>query len=66
MKLRYMLSAVLAAALAGGIVHYYGGSKVPAGQPPLQALTPQSVAGVKSAFNAASDDVRVLVLLSPT
>lgn len=66
MKIRYVLGAILAAALVGGLVYFYGGSQVPSGQTPLQALTPQSIAGIKDAFNAAAGDVRVLVLLSPT
>ena len=66
MKSRYVVGAILAAALVWGAVHYYGGSQVPSGQTPLQALTPQSIAGIKGEFNASGGDVRVLVLLSPT
>lgn len=66
MKSRYVLGAILAAGLVGGLVYFFGGSQVPSGQPPLQALTPQSVGGIKNALNAAAGDVRVLVLLSPT
>lgn len=60
------MGAILAAALVWGLVHFYGGSQVPSGQPPLEALTPQHVDAVKEAFNAAGSDVRVLALLSPT
>lgn len=63
---RYVPSALMAAALLAALVYFYGGSQVPAGQPPLLSLTPQNVTGFKTAFNAAKDDVRVLLLLSPT
>jgi hypothetical protein len=67
MKQRYVAAGgMLAAALAGAPVLLYGGQKVPAGQPPLRNLTDQNVAIVEKAFNAAQDDVRVLVLFSPT
>jgi hypothetical protein len=42
-----------------------GGPAV-AGQPALVSLTAENVATVRDAFNAAKDDVRVLVMLSPT
>jgi hypothetical protein len=58
--------AVVAMAFAGVLFYFYGGHQAPAGQPPLRKLTTQNVAEVKSAFNAAKDDVRVLLLLSPT
>lgn len=66
MSRKQILAAFFAIALAGGLFYFYGGSQTPKGQPPLQKLTPQNVAGVKSEFNAAKDDVRVLLLLSPT
>lgn len=66
MKRRLVLGVILAAILIAGFVHFYAGSEVPPGQPPLQSFTPESVAGIKNAFNAAAGDARVLVLLSPT
>ena len=66
MNRKQILAALLAIALAGALYYLYGGSQTPAGQPPLQKLTTQNLAEVKSAFNAAKDDVRVLLLLSPT
>ena len=65
MKRKFVLGAILAMALIGALVHFYGGSRVPPGQAPLQSLIPQKSA-IKSLFNAAKDDVRVLLLLSPT
>jgi hypothetical protein len=52
--------------LMAALVYFYGGSQAPAGQPPLQSLTPENVAVIKNAFNAASNDVRMLLFLSPT
>jgi len=66
MKHRYLIGAFLAFVLVAALVYFYGGSQAPSGQPPLKSLTAQNVAEVKSEFNAAKDDVRVLLLLSPT
>lgn len=65
MKPKYILGA-LATVLLLALIYFYGGSQAPSGQPPLQSITPQNVAEVKNQFNAANDDVRVLLLLSPT
>jgi len=46
--------------------HYYAGTKVPAGQPPLVFLTSTNFDQLRTAFNASSGDVRVVLLLSPT
>ena len=66
MKHRYLIGAFLALVLVAALVYFCGGSQAPFGQPPLKSLTAQNVAEVKSEFNAAKDDVRVLLLLSPT
>lgn len=66
MKRKYILTAILAAILFGVLVYLYGGSQTPAGQAPLESLTARNVTDVKNAFNAAKDDVRLLLLLSPT
>ena len=66
MKRKFIFGAILAMALIGALVHFYGGSQVPPGQAPLQSLIPQNLSAIKSSFNAAKDDVRVLLLLSPT
>jgi len=66
MNRKYILVAILAIAFAAALFYFYSGSETPAGQAPLQSLTTQNVAGVKNAFNATRDDVRVLLLLSPT
>jgi hypothetical protein len=46
--------------------HFYGGAKVPAGQPPLASLTSANFGQFRTAFNAASGEVRIVLLLSPT
>ena len=66
MKLRYVLVAILVLAVGVELVRLYGGGRVPAGQPALQALTPGSVSGLEEAFNDGDGDVRILALLSPT
>jgi hypothetical protein len=66
MSRKQALIAALAIALAGAFFYFSGGHQTPSGQPPLQSLTTQNIAEVKNAFNAATDDIRVLLLLSPT
>jgi hypothetical protein len=66
MNRKFILGAIFAVALLGALFYVYGGSRVPPGQPSLQRLTAENTAVIKKAFNAASDNVRVLVLLSPT
>ncbi len=66
MRRKYILFAITTLALAGALFYLYGGSQVPSGQAPLRSLTPQNVAELENAFNAARQDVRVLLLLSPT
>jgi hypothetical protein len=61
-----LLLIVLLVSLLGGGLYFYGGHKTPTGQAPLAYLTPQSFPGLKTAFNDAKGDVRLLVLLSPT
>ncbi len=46
--------------------HVYRGAKVPAGQPPLASLTSANFDQFRTAFNAASGEVRIVLLLSPT
>jgi len=67
MKARLGILAVLV--LAGLLAlgwHFYGGGKVPAGQPPLVSLTSANFNQLRTAFNAASGEVRIVLLLSPT
>jgi hypothetical protein len=66
MKRKHIIGALLAMILLAVFVYFYGGSQAPSGQSPLRSLTAQNVDDVKSEFNAAKDNVRVLLLLSPT
>jgi len=66
MKRRFIPAALLAIPILVALGYFYGGSRTPAGQPPLRSLTAQSAGEVRDLFNAGKDDVRVLLLLSPT
>ncbi len=66
MKRDYIPLALLALLLGAGYSYFYAGGRVPAGQAPLRTITARNVEEVRSEFNAARDDARVLLLLSPT
>ena len=66
MKRRHILAIVAALVLCGALFYLYAGHRTPAGQPPLAELIPQNFTTIETAFNAAQDDVRVVLLLSPT
>jgi hypothetical protein len=59
-------AALMCAVLLALAWHYYGGTNVPTGQPPLVALTSTNFEQLRAAFNAATGEVRVVLLLSPT
>ena len=63
---KFLFGILLGVALIGALVYFYGGGQVPPGQVALQSLTTQNVSEIKYSFNAAKDQVRVLLLLSPT
>jgi hypothetical protein len=58
--------AIPAALILSAGIYFYGGHTAPPAQPALVNLTPQSLSAIEGAFDKAKDDVRVLVLLSPT
>jgi hypothetical protein len=66
MKRKYIVNGAIGAVLLAALIHFYGGSQTPAGQPPLQSLTAENLNELKKDFNAAKDEIRVLLLLSPT
>ena len=66
MKPKYIFGALLGVILIAALVYLYGGSQAPPGQSPLENITAQNLAGIKSQFNSAKDNVRILLLLSPT
>jgi hypothetical protein len=66
MNRRY-IGAIVAALLLGTLLFYfYGGHQAPPGQPSLAELRPENFTTIATAFNAAKDEVRVVLLLSPT
>jgi hypothetical protein len=65
-RLSILAVAVVVAGLLALGWHFYGGEKVPAGQPPLVSLTSSNFDQLRTAFNGASGDVRIVLLLSPT
>jgi hypothetical protein len=66
MKRKYIILGLLAVLAFGALAFFYGGSQVPSGQRLLRSLTAQNIAELRDEFNAAKDDVRVFLLLSPT
>jgi hypothetical protein len=66
MKQRYVVGTVIGVVACIVLIYLYGGSQVPAGQPPLHRLTADSVSTIKNEFNSAKGEARVLLLLSPT
>lgn len=67
MKKYLIICAVITivALLAAGW-HFSHGGVAPAGQPALVSLTSINFDQLRTAFNAASSEVRVVLLLSPT
>jgi hypothetical protein len=66
MKRKYLAGATATVILLVLLIYAYGGGHTPHGQPPLRTLTVQNISEIRNQFNAAKDDVRVLLLLSPT
>lgn len=66
MKRKYIFSTVLVALVIAGVFYLYGGGQTPSGQLRLQNVTASGAGQIKSEFNAARDEARVLLLLSPT
>jgi len=67
--MKKLLTILAALAITGILVlcwHFYGKAKVPAGQPPLLTLASSNFDQLRTAFNAASGQVRIVLLLSPT
>jgi hypothetical protein len=67
MKIRFGVVGVLV--LAGLLAlgrYYFGGERVPDGQPPLVSLSATNFDQLRAAFNEASGEVRIVLLFSPT
>lgn len=65
-KFLSILAALALVALLALGYHFYGGTRVPDGQPQLVSLTSTNFEQLRAAFNAASGEVRIVLLLSPT
>ncbi len=66
-----MRKVIIAASVAIAIVlllafYFFWGSSVPKGQQPLVRLNNSNISSLKDAFNASGNDVRLIVMLSPT
>ena len=61
-----VVAALLAVGLFGLGQYLYRGQRVPSGQPALVSLSAANFDMLRSSFNAASGDVRIVLLLSPT
>jgi hypothetical protein len=67
--MKKLLSTLAVLVLVGLLAlsrNFYSGETVPAGQPPLVSLTSTNFDQLRAAFNAASGEVRIVLLLSPT
>ena len=58
--------AVAFAAVIGPVGYLLVAHRAPAGQPPLAMLDAGSMSALRTDFNAAAGETRVIVLLSPT
>jgi hypothetical protein len=63
---RILLTVFAALALFGTLSYFYAGHQTPASQPRLAELNQQNFTTIENSFNAAKDDIRILLLLSPT
>ena len=64
---RKRIAAIVAALIfLAALLYVYTDHRTPEGQPKLAELTADNFGTIGDAFNAAKEDVRVLVLLSPT
>jgi hypothetical protein len=68
MRRRAPLVAMLVLLLLIGAAAWYqfAGQQAPAGQPPLTAIGVAHLDSVRDEFNGGSDEIRVVLLLSPT
>lgn len=61
------VAATIVLLVAGGFLYYrYAPRHAPRGQPALTYLSAGSLGDLRAAFNAASDQTRLVLLLSPT
>ena len=60
------LVAVIVVLLLAAAWYQFGGHRTAPGQPPLAELNAASIDQLRADFNAAADQPRVILLLSPT
>jgi hypothetical protein len=60
------LVVVIAALLLAAAWYQFGGHRTSPGQPPLAKLNAASIEQLRADFNAAADQPRMILLLSPT
>lgn len=63
---RFALIAVIVALLLAAAWYQFGGHRTAPGQRPLAELNAASLEQLRADFNAAADQPRMIVLLSPT
>lgn len=63
---RIALAAALAALLLAAAWYQFGGHRTAPGQPPLAELNASTIDRLRADFNAAADQPRMILLLSPT
>lgn len=63
---RLAVIAVIVALLLAAAWYQFGGHRTAPGQPPLAELNAASLDQLRADFNAAADQPRMIVLLSPT
>jgi len=63
---KLLLVAGIVAIVLGALWFQFGGHRTAPGQPPLASLNAQSLARLRAEFNAAADQPRMILLLSPT
>jgi len=61
-----IVAALVVVGLLGLAWYLYRGERVPSGQPALLSVSAANFDMLRASFNAASDDVRIVLLLSPT
>ena len=66
MNRKRILLVLAALILCGARFYFYAGHATSPGQPTLAVLSSQNFTTLASAFNTAKNEVRVVLLLSPT
>ncbi|HXN52600.1 MAG TPA: hypothetical protein VN943_11745 [Candidatus Acidoferrum sp.] len=66
LKKRLLIAVVVVLLLLVAGVYFWGPSKTPAGQPPLTVISASSFSEFQNAFDSATDEPRIILLLSPT